>query len=80
MILGVGWLPHQQSDSVHDVSTPIFDTALVIIIECHIIESVRFPLHESQKICHASHALLDAILILNLGQRGAVLCSCSTLS
>jgi hypothetical protein len=39
-ILGVGWLLHQPSHAVDDVSTPGFDTALVIVIPSHILESV----------------------------------------
>ena len=37
---GVGWLPHQPSHAFDDVSTPVFDRALVIVIPSHILESV----------------------------------------
>ena len=60
-MLGVRWLPHQPSHDYDDVSTPVFDRALVIVIQSHILESVWFPLPESQIIWHASHELPDAI-------------------
>jgi hypothetical protein len=58
---GVGWLPHQPSDAFDDVSTPVFDRALVIVIPSHILESMLFPRSKSQIIWHASHELLDTI-------------------
>ena len=39
-MLGVGWLPHQPSHAFDDVSTPVFDSTLVILIPSHILESV----------------------------------------
>ena len=39
-MLGVGWLPHQSSHAFDDVSTPVFDRALVIVIPSHILECV----------------------------------------
>jgi len=39
-MLGVGWLPHLPSHAFDDVSTPVFDMALVIVIPSHILESV----------------------------------------
>ena len=39
-MLGIGWLPHQPSHAFDDVSTPVFDRALVIVIPCHILKSV----------------------------------------
>jgi hypothetical protein len=39
-ILSVGWLRHQPSHAVDDLSTPVFDRALVIVIPSHILESV----------------------------------------
>jgi len=39
-MLGVGWLPHQPSHAFNDVSTPVFDRPLVIVIPSHILESV----------------------------------------
>jgi len=39
-MLGVGWPPHQPSHAFDDVSTPVFDRALVIVIPSHILESV----------------------------------------
>jgi len=39
-MLGVRWLPHRTSDAFDDVSTPVFDRALVIVISFHILESV----------------------------------------
>ena len=59
-MLGVGWLPHQPSHAFDDVSTPVFDRALVIVIPSHILESVQFPLPKSLVVWHASHKLLDA--------------------
>ena len=43
-MLSVAWLPHQPSHTFDDVSTPVFDRALVIVIPSHILESVWFPL------------------------------------
>ena len=39
-MLGIGWLPHQPSHAFDDVSTPVFDRALVIVFPSHILESV----------------------------------------
>jgi len=39
-MLGVGWLPHPPSHAFDDVSTPVFDRALVIVIPSHILESM----------------------------------------
>ena len=39
-MLGVRWLPRQPSHGCDDVSTPVFDRALVIVIPSHIPESV----------------------------------------
>jgi hypothetical protein len=39
-MLGVGWLPHQQSHAFDDVSTPVFDRPLVIVIPSHCLEGV----------------------------------------
>jgi hypothetical protein len=39
-MLGVVWLPHQPSHAFEDVSTPLFDRPLVIVIPSHILESV----------------------------------------
>jgi len=60
---GIGWLPHQPFHAFDDVSTPVFDRPLVIVIPSHILESVWFPLLESLITWHASHELLDAIPI-----------------
>jgi hypothetical protein len=59
-MLGIGWLPHQPSHAGDDVSTPVFDRPLVIVIPSHILEGVEFPLPERLIIRHASHELLDA--------------------
>jgi hypothetical protein len=40
MMLGAHWLPHQPSHAFDDVSTPVFDSALVIVIPSHILDSV----------------------------------------
>jgi len=37
---GVGWLLHQPSHAFDDVSTPVFDRELVIVIPSHILKSV----------------------------------------
>ena len=37
---GVGWLLHQPFHTFDDVSTPVFDRALVIVIPSHILKSV----------------------------------------
>jgi len=39
-MLSLGWLPHQPSHALDDVSTAVFDRALVIVIPSHILESV----------------------------------------
>jgi hypothetical protein len=39
-MLNVGWLPHQPSHPFDDVSTPVFDRVLVVVIPSHILESV----------------------------------------
>jgi len=39
-MLGVGWLTHQLSHVFDDVSAPVFDMQLVIVIPSHILESV----------------------------------------
>ena len=39
-MLSIGWLSHQSSHAFDDVSTPIFDRALVIVIPSHILERV----------------------------------------
>jgi hypothetical protein len=39
-VLGVGRLPHQPSHTFDDVSTPVFDRVLVIVIPSDILESV----------------------------------------
>jgi hypothetical protein len=39
-MLGVRWLPNPSSDTFDDVSTPVFDRVLVIVIPSHILESV----------------------------------------
>ena len=39
-MLGAGWLPHQSSQAFDDVSTPVLDRRLVIVIPFHILESV----------------------------------------
>jgi hypothetical protein len=62
-MLSALWVPHQPSKAFDDVSTAVFDRALVIVIPCHILYSVLFPLPEIQIICHASHQLLDTISV-----------------
>jgi len=39
-MLGVRWLPHQPSDAFDDVSTPVFDRVLLIVVSFHIHKSV----------------------------------------
>jgi hypothetical protein len=39
-MLGIRWLPHQPSHAFGDVSTPVFDRALVIVIPFHILDGV----------------------------------------
>jgi hypothetical protein len=39
-MVGVGWLPPQPSPTIDDVSTPILDRALAIVILSHILRSV----------------------------------------
>jgi len=68
VMLGLRWLPHQPSHSFDDVSTPVFDRALEIVIPFHILDSVKFPLPESQIICHTSHELLDAIPVVEASE------------
>jgi len=67
-MLGVGWMPHQPCHAFDDVSTPVFDSALVIVIPSHILQSVQFPLPNSLIIWHASHLVLYAIPVLEAGE------------
>jgi len=67
-MLGVGSLPHQPSHAFDDVSTPVLDRALAIVIPCHILESLYFPLPESLIIWHPSHELLDAIPVFGASE------------
>ena len=62
-MLGIHWLLHQRSHAFDDVSTPVFDRALVIVILFHILKSVWFALPASQIVWHASHELLDTISV-----------------
>jgi len=39
-MLGIRWLPHQPPHAFDDISTPVFDWPLVIVIPCQIFESV----------------------------------------
>ena len=39
-ILGVGWPLHQPSHAFDDISTPVFDQVLVIVVPSHILKSV----------------------------------------
>jgi hypothetical protein len=39
-MLGIGWLRHHPTHAFDDVSTPVFDRGLVIVILSHILESV----------------------------------------
>ena len=39
-MLAVGWLPHQPSHAFDDVSTPVVDKALLIVIQSHVLERV----------------------------------------
>jgi hypothetical protein len=39
-MLSIGWLLHQPSHAFDDVSIPVFDRALVIVIPFDIVESV----------------------------------------
>jgi hypothetical protein len=59
-ILSVCWLPHQLSHAWDDVSTVVFDTALVIVNLFHILESVNFQLAKCHIIRSASQELPDA--------------------
>jgi hypothetical protein len=62
-ILGVGWVRHQLSHAFDDVSTPVFDMALVIVNPAHVLNSVKFLPPESLIMWHAHHELLDAISV-----------------
>jgi hypothetical protein len=39
-MVSIGWLPRQPYHAFDDVSTPVFDSALAIVIPSHILESV----------------------------------------
>jgi hypothetical protein len=62
-MLGVGCRPYQPSLPFDDVLTPVFDMVYVIVIPCHILESVLFPLPKSLIIRHVIRELLDAITV-----------------
>jgi hypothetical protein len=67
-MLGEGWLPHQPSYAFVDVSTPVFDRVLVIVIPCHILKSMVFPHRESLIIWHACDELLEVIPIFEASE------------
>jgi len=67
-MLDVRWLPYQHSHDLDDISTPVCDTAFVIVVPFHILESVYFPLPEIQIIWHASHELLHAIPVFEASE------------
>jgi hypothetical protein len=62
-MVSVCWLLHQPSHAFDDVSAPVFDRLLAIVILSYILESAEFPLPNSLIICHATNDLLDAIFI-----------------
>jgi len=66
MMLSVGWLPHQPSHAFDDVSTPVFDRVLVIVIPSHILDSAQFPLPRSLIIWHACNKVLDTIPVFDV--------------
>jgi hypothetical protein len=68
-MLGVGWVPHQPSHALDNVSTPVFDRPLVIVVPSHILEGVEFPFPERLIISHASHELLDSIHVFEAWER-----------
>ena len=74
-MLCLGWLPHQPSHAFDDVSTAVFDRALVVVIPSHILKSVQFPHPKRLIIWHASHKHLDAIPVFEAWetQRGVFL-------
>jgi hypothetical protein len=39
-MLSVAWLPHRPSHAFEDISTPVFNRVLVIVIPSHILMSV----------------------------------------
>jgi len=39
-VFSVGWVSHQPSHAFHDVSSPLFDSTLVIVIPFHILQRV----------------------------------------
>jgi len=67
-MLRVGWMPHQPSHAFDDVSTPVFDRVLVIVIPSHIVERVYFPLPEHLIMWHGNHDFLDPIPVV-VGKR-----------
>jgi hypothetical protein len=67
-MLVIGWVPYQRSHAFDDVWTPLFDTALGIVIPFHIHVSVYCPLPESQIIWHRSHELFDAIPVFEASE------------
>jgi len=67
-MLGIDWLPHQASHAFDDLSTPVFDSALVIVMPSHILENVQLPHPKSQIIWHARHELLEAIPVFEASE------------
>jgi hypothetical protein len=67
-MLSTGWLPHQPSHAVDDISTSVFDRALVIVIASHILQSGLFLHPERLNIWHACHELRDIIPVFDLWQ------------
>jgi hypothetical protein len=74
-MLRIGWLSHQPSHAVDDVSTPVFHRLMVIVIRSHILESVYVPLPKSLITWHASYMLQTPSPSLKLGKRRAVFSS-----
>jgi hypothetical protein len=62
-MLGVRCMPNQPSLSFDDVSNPLFDRAVEIVIPFHILDSVLFQLPKSLITWNASHELLDSITV-----------------
>jgi len=67
-------LPHQPSHAVDDISTPVFDKVLVIVIALHILQSVLFFHPERLNIWHACHELRDVIPVFDLWHMLSFVC------
>jgi hypothetical protein len=67
-MLGVGWLSHQRSHGVDDISSPVVDMLLVIDIPSDVLKSVLFPLGQIMIIFRVSRERQDCIPVVEASE------------